>query len=48
MYFCAGTGDYVEFAEAWNKQVEQVDQIQEIKRKRPKGFAKLTEEYRLK
>ena len=48
MYFCAGTGDYAEFAEAWNRQVERIDQIREIKRNRPKGFDKLTEEYRLK
>ena len=34
--------------EVWNKRVGQIDQIREIKRKRPKGFDKLTEEYRLK
>ena len=48
MYFCAGTGDYVEFAEAWNKRVGQIEQIWEIKRKRPKYFDKLAEEFRLK
>lgn len=35
-------------AKMWNKRVGQIDEIREIKRKRPKGFDKLTEEYRLK
>ena len=30
------------------KQKEQIERIRKIERKRPKGFDKLTEEYRLK
>lgn len=45
----SGVKNRREYAEmAWNKRVGQIERIRGIKRKRPKDFDKLTEEYRLK
>lgn len=41
-------GTEKEAMQYWNKRVGQIDRIREIKRNRPKGFDKLTEEYRMK